>query len=263
MRVALSISGELRNFSNQILIDRFNKYIVEDLKPDVFISTWDHLGFSIHNSQHYLDSIPKSFDEKKIYEVYKNIKGLTIDNFDNWISENETIPVVKAYLNWKLNSNINYNCATSVPQFYLLHKCYTMINNYEIENNFKYDVIIKMRPDLFFTNNIKKPIETNTIYHCNYGPGGWHHPHRIYDIFFYSDSTTFKVLGNIWNDLESLFNDPWVDERGNYDATKNLYLLAMKNNIRIESVNRRICEVYRNETPDEFHLYVTENDKKE
>jgi hypothetical protein len=261
VRVALSISGELRCFSHPIIVERFNEYIFHDLKPDIFISTWDHIGISHHNGPEYRNFLPKNFDIEDIYNVYGNIKSLDIENFESWTKDNGGEVLVQHYLDWKNRGFPDYNCASSVPQFYKLYKSYIDISNYETNNNFEYDIIIKLRPDLFYSNKIEKNIESNTIYNQNFGPGGWYHPNRVYDIFFYSDSKTFKHFGETWLRLESLFNDSWSDGRGNLDATKNLFLQAERNNVKIKSVKRRVCEIYRGENPDEFHRRLTEHDE--
>jgi len=122
-----------------------------------------------------------------------------------------------------------------------------MKKKYEDENNFKYDIVLRLRPDLFFVNFIKKDILQNIVYHNNFGTTGWYWPNRIYDIFFYSDSHTFDIICKAWLNLESLLSDNFDNGCGRMDACRTLYLQSVKNNIKVESINYRICEVYRKE----------------
>jgi len=47
-KIAVCISGEMRYFNDPIVIDSYNKF-VNILNPDVFISTWDHVGHSMNH----------------------------------------------------------------------------------------------------------------------------------------------------------------------------------------------------------------------
>jgi len=81
MRIALCISGELRTFNDENVIKNLNKYIIDDLSPDIFISTWEHVGYSYHQNNN-LDKISSSFLTEDLYKIYKNIKSINIENFD-------------------------------------------------------------------------------------------------------------------------------------------------------------------------------------
>jgi hypothetical protein len=260
MKVALCISGELRNFNDDKLVENLHKYIIDDLNPDVFISTWEHVGYSIHQTEN-LNKIPTNFTVDELHKIYKNIKGLNIENIESWLNSNDNQNLKNIFREWRIHGHGNYNVATTIPHFYKVYDSYMLKNNYEIENNISYDVVIKMRPDLLFVNHINKNIKNNTVYHNNFGPPGWHWANRIYDIFFYSDNKTFNTIAKSWLDLESLLRDSFDNGCGKMDACRTFFLQSLRNKIDVESVDCRICEVYRNEEIENFINHIKQWDK--
>lgn len=251
MKVALCISGELRNFNDDNLVKNLQKFIIDDLNPDVFISTWDHVGISIHQTEN-IEKVPNKFDVSELHTIYKNIKGLHIENLDFWLNSVGYENLKNTFKQWRIHGNGNFNVATTIPHFYKVYDSYLLKKRYELENNINYDIVIKMRPDLFFVNFINKNIKKNTVYHNNFGPSGWFWPNRIYDIFFYSDNESFDKLSKSWLDLENLLLDPFDNGCGKMDACRTFFLQSLRHNISVESVNCRICEVYRNEEIEDF-----------
>ena len=73
MKIAVCISGELRLFDNPLILESYKKYINKYM-PDVFISTWDHIGQSMNHQ--YIDPFDKKEKiksiEHRIYENYNN-----------------------------------------------------------------------------------------------------------------------------------------------------------------------------------------------
>ena len=78
--------------------------------------------------------------------------------------------------------------------------------DYEKENNFKYDIVVKSRFDLFFKHNIIEDlnIKENTIYAYSptYDDDGV--LDRVTDIFYYANSDTFNKLTNYYYDIKNL-----------------------------------------------------------
>jgi hypothetical protein len=86
---------------------------------------------------------------------------------------------------------------------------------YELDNGFRYDMCVRLRPDLYFNElnrkilayEFSKPI-TKTIYSCH-GYTTEEMPYNaIGDIFFYSDSETYDLITSLYNWLPQL--DPFI-----------------------------------------------------
>lgn len=106
-------------------------------------------------------------------------------------------------------------------QFYSHMRSVHLKRQYEIENNFEYDICIRMRSDLMFNqtpflSNIRT-LTPNTIYSCHSGvDGGQGFRYRIGDLFFFSDSITFDKLAEFYRFLPIIgnlsFKDPCPPE---------------------------------------------------
>jgi|694.fasta_scaffold34567_7 hypothetical protein len=266
MRIAYCIAGELRSFDDENVRKYLKEFVTNPLNPDIFISVWDHIGFSAHQHliQGGIEKLSKDFTIESIKESFPNIKDIKIENFDSWLDS--TDPHLKEiFLNWKNKgefSGYGAGSASSIPYMYKTHDSIMMKKKYEEENNFKYDIVLKGRPDLLFVNhldliNYSKP---NTIYHNNFGPRGWHWPNRIYDIFFYSDSPTMDKISNTWPNYRTIIDNPYDNGCGRLDPCRILYVQSTMDNINIESYPKRFCEVYRKDDVEFFINYTKQYD---
>jgi len=103
---------------------------------------------------------------------------------------------------------------------------------YEIENNFRYDLVIKTRFDLVFPKTIKFPVDENiwprTIYSVN-GNCGINHTdyenHGISDVIFWGDSQSMDLATNIYRHYKytTLVKDMYLRDGWKMDV-KDYYL---------------------------------------
>jgi hypothetical protein len=266
MKVAYCIAGELRTFDDENVRKYLKEFILDPLNPDIFISVWDHVGSSKH--QHLVpggaEKISKDFTIESIKESFPNIKDIKIENFDSWLDNID--PYLKeVFLNWRDKgsfSGYGAGFASSIPYMYKTYDSISMKKKFEESNDFKYDIVLKGRPDLLFVNhlNLTNYSKPNTVYHNNFGPRGWHWPNRIYDIFFYSDSDTIDKMMGVWPDYRSLIDDSFDNGCGRLDACRILFLQASRNGINVESYPKRFGEVYRKDDIEHFINYTKKYD---
>lgn len=162
MRVALCLSGQMRNFEDyyQSLFDK----IINVYNTDVFLHTWK----------------VKSSKEEMCLNIFKP-KLYLIDYFDykNVINNNDIILLNEEILNKKNFDNKNRDnkwipelCGTPeniYGMFYSMNKCNELKKKYEIENNFRYDLVFRTRMDLFFKDDFNFNIEDEIILPENKG----------------------------------------------------------------------------------------------
>jgi hypothetical protein len=198
MKIAILISGELRTF--WYCLKSQYEYLIKNNNADVFIlaNPYSH-GRNAHplnknkeikqkflntggsyDSRHTEKWI--DFDEKKFA---KDILGdhlkkfIFVNELNNYYGELNSIYNEKRKLfESKANRNgeklydqngiefdhSHYGPAkTVVDQYYAVNKCFEMIEEYENENNFKYDIIFRIRPDFALLNefNIKRLFSHN------------------------------------------------------------------------------------------------------
>ena len=252
-KIAVCISGELRYYDHPLVISSYNKFI-QKLNPDVFISVWDHIGESMNHG--YID--PVTTKEKNnnilqnINQVYKNVVGLEIENYNDWI--NTLSQTEKTYYNsnWFNSRTIN-----SYTQIYKIYRSNLLKQQHERINNIKYDIVIRMRPDNLFISSIDATnINPKTVYNINLVNA--YYPNRIYDIFFYSDSESMDMICNTYSEFEKLLYSSYDNGLCKRDACRLLYLQSVSNGIAVESTKHRMCDIYRGSSYEEYMDYMHE-----
>jgi len=175
MKIAICLSGQLRNYKETF--PYFNNFIIKDLNPDIFI---------------YTDKY-----ESEIESLYKPKKfGI------------QKSPIIK-YFNFKnIHSSTNEN--SLLNQFYKISECNKLKIEYENENNFIYDLVIRCRFDAFFVKRFEKDqliVNNNQIL----VPWGWDFkcvsPYAETDIFALGKSDTMNNYSNIFDNMYKYEND--------------------------------------------------------
>ena len=197
-KIALLLSGNIRTFfynNNHIA----NKYLelANSQDMDIFIYT-DNNDFNYDNIQYFSENnkeevlgisndYEKRLSKNRQFINYNNSSKIIKENFlkifgDKLIKINiedfnpELINNIYDKNNIYHNSFMNNKYSTFTRkralmcQFYKLYKCYNLLSDYEIENNFKYDIIMKSRMDVILFNlNIYnfKNLELNNILYTN------------------------------------------------------------------------------------------------
>ncbi len=246
MRVAICLSGEVRTFLHPLVRDGWKRYI-EPLNASLFISVWQHLGVSYYTKNFSLadpqEEYPNLLGELK--ESYCNIKDIELEDYNKWFA---TLPDDLAHF------LVTYReCASSAPQLYKIFKADLLRRLYEVENNFKYDIVIRLRPDFLAINPFDfSNFKDDTVFNINFGVPGAFSKNRIYDIIFYGGSKEMTKLCGAWSNYINLLRDPFENGLGKNDCCRLLYIQAQKQGLNIENVSHRIGDIYRDGTLDEF-----------
>jgi hypothetical protein len=202
MRIAVCFSGQIRTgveASPNLL--RF----IGELLPhtDFFIHSWDIETKKNYNASRIISKPSKLTQSTidKIKEIYQP-KKIVIENW-NTVSENDTV-----YINGiKLTHLIP-------PMWYSFGKSVEYKTEYEIENNFEYDYVIKLRPDIIFPKNrclkteiqLGNFIDTSNIYIENRQEYIDDNSLFIDDVYFISNSKTMNIAGDYHIQLREKIN---------------------------------------------------------
>jgi hypothetical protein len=242
IRVAVLICGEMRNFDNPELIKRNNQYLFSKYNCDLFISTWDNRGYSPYH-------VPV---ENNIIHKYNNVKNMNIENYEAWFSN-----LPDEYKDKYSLGTVN---ATVFPQLYKIWDANRMKILYENKHDFKYDMVIRFRPDMCLVEEIPNVYlnefirldsnSNNKIWALN--PPTIYYPNRIYDIFFYGNSGSMDTIADSWIHILKYIKDPFDNGLAKVDACRVLYVAALLNNINVIHITRRIGDIYRDESIQEF-----------
>jgi hypothetical protein len=252
MKIAICLSGHMRNYMS--LLDNFNE-LKDFLKSigdlDIFISTWDKKNGISWSSVHGLTSVNNSekIDAEQLSEIYKIDKENISINNEDFFSSNYSPIKYNLFSNNTYNWHslgMNNNIVHSTKQMFTFWNCNLIKLKKEFDNNKKYDIVIKTRPDFKHNSeNIKNFIlniyekeylylqdnEKETLEEC-YIPGNGYLKYGLdfcigtsdkVDVFtsaFYRISIANE--NNIFGAPESVFSKIMYNKLGNVKNVHNL-----------------------------------------
>jgi hypothetical protein len=200
VKVGICMSGHLRSYDS--CKENIQANIISPLKNngfivDMFLSTWDDYGYRSDD-----------FNTNKV-DINKYKADFTSSEFESY---NKDFFMTNYYTEkWKEYSHLSCNttCPNSVSMLYKINKSYILLHNYEIENNFKYDVIIRLRPDLKFNqqidiSNIKESLFNNYLYMPTSHGKYIIVTKYIMDQLFFGNSVVMEKILNTYRDINSL-----------------------------------------------------------
>lgn len=204
MRIAVCLSGQLRQWQQGVDNQKWfwTTGNWSDIQVDYFAHTWDYSWDRPGVSQEYnkrvisqeeLDLFKTSYELKK-FEVSSRTQESFRGN-DHWSS-----------------------------LFYSLSKSLILKREYEIENNFLYDVVVKSRPDVLFrpTNSFNIPILENNVIHITHGGvmDMEYHMYNVNDILFLGNSASMDKLINLY-----FYRQEGIQEE-NIQTKKNIHVMG-------------------------------------
>lgn len=193
MKIALCLSGHLRTFEQTQ--NSLSQFILKKYNPDIFIHTWDKLGFAcnyksdrfLHDTSNKLSQIERLYRPKKIIvESSKFIEQLKLE-------ADEYAPHLK---------HAPKHVGHMASMFYKIYACNELRKNFELENNCKYDCIIRSRPDLMFSKQLYLPnLEDNAVWIPQFISGdGWYT-----DQFAVANSDSMDLYSSLYFDMQEYF----------------------------------------------------------
>ena len=156
MKIALCNSGHIRTMEQ--VLNNQNRFLIEFNNCDVFVYTSD-LTTQRTCSRLYLNPSSKIFYNKKYPKgkgsIYKTDKSDLLHKLQKayghrlkkYFIESETVNDLEKEQDpkkWEFHR---------VRQFHKVYECNKLVQEYEKDNNFKYDIIVRSRPDTKFLHN--------------------------------------------------------------------------------------------------------------
>jgi hypothetical protein len=224
MKVAFCLSGQTRTWEKCYPTwKNFEKKLCNLLgisHVDYFCHAWDF------NTPPHAVLAATGGPSKDIVDDYLTVKGTVISNNEqekflktinpiNYIFETEQTSKDRIKETFtRSNIHKDHHGITSLDwiasQFYSVMYSSHLKKKYELENNFSYDIVFRLRCDLFLddhqinwffnedSNNFNIPTH-NSLYSCHTNKDNSQFPfHRFGDIFWYADSTTFDRICNFY-----------------------------------------------------------------
>lgn len=229
MKVALCLSGHIRNLEENY--ESIKKNLLDHYDTDIFIHTWDTYGWRVEGNNISVDEDGfKGFDyysglinKNKILELVKP-KEIVVDYYTDY--ESKFVEKAKNYVNLKHPDKDRPS--NMVSMWYKIFKCNEIKKDYELKNNFKYDIVIRSRADLYYFEPIinekilmlyKKAAIIPTIE----SHGG------ISDMLAVGSSKIIDIVSNAYNHLDEI-NDSGCLMNPHY-ALEHYFKNALSNRI--------------------------------
>jgi hypothetical protein len=212
MKIAFCFCGHVR--TGDYAADNLIRYM-GDLLPniDFFMHTW--------NTNEYKGVYHNSIRVRELCkEKNCGYRNLDLRALNPYIPENTFSVIDKMQKKYKkqfkkievelFNENIvKKNVKPKLrPHWYSWYKVNQLKKIYEEDNNFTYDYVIKLRPDIIFSNN--DSLQSDIDYCLNYKL-----ENSIYlkdDVFYIADSKTMDIAASLMvSDLENLHRDNYFE----------------------------------------------------
>lgn len=157
MKIALCLSGHLRNFERTFPTLYF--YFTKDYDVDIFIHTWDKLGFSCpYKTDRTLNETNSKLNEiNKLYAP----KNMIIEN-SSFIEELKRQGDEYAPHLMREPKHVGHMAS----MFYKIYAANELKNKYQLDTGIQYDWVVRCRADLLFHQKVSIPLypENNKIW---------------------------------------------------------------------------------------------------
>lgn len=224
MRIAVCLSGELgdwkskyENWKNLFFkITNSSKYFNTNSTFDIFVHTWDfNLG---------IDGNPLNIDSTNFIDFNNFIRpiDIKIDNYTKYLNRSSIVD--ELHQQYYTNTNTECLLKNKAAELYSIMMASHLKRNYEINNNFEYDVCFGLSTNTIIDENIISTIidrftipNDRVIYPANVVKT-FEFPYDVvnYDLFF-TNSQTFDVICSMYNHLPMLKKEQYpVDVSINY-----------------------------------------------
>lgn len=236
MRTALILYGSLRTFFMKMreyndgirVCDLLMKNIIEPNNPDIFIST-DTDDFFYNGAQNFCSNQINILDNS-CYRLNDKVNFLTVDESKNIIekelkiffgnrlkniiisdSTNDTINDLK-YKSLEHKISMGAPIANLVGQYRKIMLGRKLFENYEKENNIKYDCIAKFRPDAAYNRDGGLKFSNYDFINNDVYTAG-HVPPIVYDWYGFGNRKGMIPYLKIYENLGFTLQNPvWIVE---------------------------------------------------
>lgn len=189
MKIAICYSGHLRNYQEPFNV--FKTYM-KGIDYDIFIHSWKSLGFDGVRGDGHLKSA--EVNEKNIQDFF-SAKKILIEPQKDF--------EVKKYL-FRLGPGTR-NAVTVISMMYGIKQANELKSSYEKENNFTYDVVFRMRPDLLINKfqtqqELELACKGEGIFVPKFG-----NYHGLNDQFAFGKSSYMDLYANLYANMDRYF----------------------------------------------------------
>jgi hypothetical protein len=233
LKIALMLTGHFRRFEPCAHVWKMFK----DLHPnvDIFIHTWNSRG--LRSQKEWISNKDTLPDFELINNILKPISFIREDH-DKYIDNfglAKKYPYKKIYLSDGQRVDNRADFTTFImSQLYSIYTCFQNVKKFENHNNFKYDIVIKLRADtmLFYPLIFKEKLSDDCLYihsrshfHIDGGKGcincdleyktkirqHTEHCNDVCDVLIYGNSKVMDVYTSMYLHIHELLDKFDID----------------------------------------------------
>lgn len=239
MKIAICISGHLRNWKLNNTTNEFINHLKSYGEVDVFVSTWDRENaFKSWSQMHGLSNLSRCnniIQKEDIEEFYKT-KSISVFNDDFYSSRFSPLRVeslTSKKFNWHPNGVNENNVVHSIKMFFLINQVNLLKLEQEFAQEQNYDLVFRVRPDFeFFEEKYKtfdfSKIENDVLYIRK------PHGSNICDQFAFGSSKIMDKYANTLYKVSALYDN---DVFG--DPEQFLFYQIAMNEIKVYYLNTK------------------------
>ena len=153
MKVALLLTGHMRCW--ETVSPNTRQHIIDKYNADVFIETWDNEAYWDPHSKKGITEQGPSVDFGKVVKEYNPVRQMRFDSY-SMFENNFTLRANQF-------TNFFHVPKNQISMWFKVGRGMTMVEDYMMLTGETYDLIIRMRPDLYFNENLPD-FETNKFY---------------------------------------------------------------------------------------------------
>lgn len=266
-RIAVCISGVFKVSTEQL--KSIQEMIVAPLNADVFLHTWDEYQVwagSARKGDRFWElnfegldiEVPSEFKFVSDFcENFPNTSTVMYSDVCKKIDKNEIfskitpkeflIENVNDFFTGHIENKDKYkfqNKLNQILMLYGMHKCFELMSDYEATNNFRYDYVIRVRPD----NIVFSPLDFNKIKKINANEVSVNlYSHGVADDMFYAERNTYEKMISIWSRIKGNNGINIFPKIPNFHAHNFLYLWMLECglNVRKFEIDRTYKQSYK------------------
>lgn len=218
MKIAICLSGHMRCYKD--LKENFNvfkNYISTFGEVHTFIATWNKYNVTNCWSNYHNLSLPNSHNEfinENEIKIHYDTNNIIILDQDYYNSSYSPFIIDKLTIE-KYNYHPKFLSENGIINWmnmlFMIYNSNLLKSNYEFQNNMKFDVVFRVRPDFIFNENIykfinKDSLQNNKLNITKQIPGTNGNFNVLKDQFLFGNSKIMDIYSNSIYRVSETFN---------------------------------------------------------
>jgi len=188
----------------ELAFGSIKKYIIDNLSPDIFVFTEKRRGITNRVNEGDQRVTSDTISSEEIKSFFDPVETKFFDPPKNLHRELHGVRIPDELVRAESPPHSTNRWKGNLPNFYGIYECNQMKSKYEGKHGFKYDLVIRLRPDLALHESLPEDIfEKRDIV--------WHEQTtniHVSDKLAISSSENMDYYSSVWEKLPVYWNNP-------------------------------------------------------